>query len=236
MRKLFALGVIFLSLAGSAQARRGAAHPESAHRQAAHRPRAHRQKAHRRTAHRRTHAPRRSNAQATCPAGLAVQALSVADQSGIPSPILARVENAVVAQSLQLHAAWGTPCVQFAASGWPITVTPGTFAPGCPDDPCAAYHTATPTGPSAVVTSGQGFSQLFSHEILEMLVDPYGTNGINGRLVEVCDPVEDSAGYQLDGVTVADFVLPAWYQSASAGPWDEVGLLPGAGVALTAGF
>jgi hypothetical protein len=172
---------------------------------------------------------------ATCPAGVPVQTITVVNGAQVPSGSLAQIENAVVAQSMQLRAAWGTPCVQFLAGGWPVTVARGSLAPGCPDDPCGAYHTTAQDTPSAVVTTGQAFSELFSHEILEMLTDPYGTNALAGRLTEVCDPVENSAGYQLDGVTVADFVLPSWFASGSAGPWDKLGLLPEAGAALPAG-
>jgi hypothetical protein len=164
-----------------------------------------------------------------------VQAITVANDAGFGQPALAKIENAIVTQSLQLRAAWGTPCVQFAAGGWTVTLVGGTLAPGCMQDPCGGYHTVSQGTPSAVVTTGQAFSELFSHEILETLADPYGTRGINGRLTEVCDPVENSFGYQLAGVTVADFVLPSWYQAGSAGPWDRLGLLADAGASLPAG-
>ncbi len=57
-----------------------------------------------------------------------------------------------------------------------------------------------------------------SHEALEMLGDPYtnppecvpvpGTN--YGVWREVCDPVEDCA-YDIDGISVSDFVFPSWF-------------------------
>ena len=67
-----------------------------------------------------------------------------------------------------------------------------------------------------------------------MLVDPtirddgnWGRMALAGKkawLVEVGDPVEDSRfSYTRDGVTLSDFVTPAWYRGGSKGPWDFTG-------------
>ncbi len=69
-----------------------------------------------------------------------------------------------------------------------------------------------------------------SHEILEMLVDPYGNRmqssvaievvkgkiedgtGQFGYLVEACDPCEDNSyAYTINGVAVSDFITPHYY-------------------------
>jgi hypothetical protein len=69
-----------------------------------------------------------------------------------------------------------------------------------------------------------------SHEILEMLVDPYGSRmqssvaieivdgkiqdgtGQFGYLVEACDPCEDNSyAYTINGVAVSDFITPHFY-------------------------
>jgi hypothetical protein len=69
-----------------------------------------------------------------------------------------------------------------------------------------------------------------SHEILEMLVDPYGNRmqssvaieivggkiqdgtGQFGYLVEACDPCEDNSyAYTINGVAVSDFITPHFY-------------------------
>lgn len=65
-----------------------------------------------------------------------------------------------------------------------------------------------------------------SHEILEMLMDPYITttafdqiSNTAGRLYayEMCDPCEeDSMGYEIDGVLVSDFVYPGWFEPGRA--------------------
>lgn len=69
-----------------------------------------------------------------------------------------------------------------------------------------------------------------SHEILEMLVDPYGNRmqssvaieivegkikdgtGQYGYLVEACDPCEDNRyAYTINGIAVSDFITPHFY-------------------------
>jgi len=59
----------------------------------------------------------------------------------------------------------------------------------------------------------------FTHELLEMLADPNinlcAFDEVARRLYayEVCDAVEaDALGYDIDGVTVTDFVLPGWFE------------------------
>lgn len=69
-----------------------------------------------------------------------------------------------------------------------------------------------------------------SHEVLEMLVDPYGNRmqssvaieivdrqiqdgpGQVGYLVEACDPCEDNRyAYTINGIAVSDFITPHYY-------------------------
>jgi hypothetical protein len=65
-----------------------------------------------------------------------------------------------------------------------------------------------------------------SHELLEMLGDPYlqlaaavssaDGNSIKVYALENCDPVEDdSFGYKIGGVLVSDFVTPAWFDTSA---------------------
>lgn len=61
-----------------------------------------------------------------------------------------------------------------------------------------------------------------SHELMEMLADPYidrtviyQESNVAGRIyaLEVCDACEDDTfGYDISGVTVSDFVYPSWFQ------------------------
>jgi hypothetical protein len=117
------------------------------------------------------------------------------------------------------------------------------------------YHELTAAGQplgKVFAKTDQGYQLSWtvtaSHELLEMLADPwcclcaYGTDG-KVRAYEVCDPVEaDELGYQVDGgfgpQQLSDFVLPAWF-NGSPGPYDRQGrcpqpltLLPGGYISL----
>lgn len=99
------------------------------------------------------------------------------------------------------------------------------------------YHDLTPAGlPLGKVFAGtdrqydQKVSVTLSHELLEMLSDPWislTAQADDGRFYawENCDAVEaDGLGYDIDGVTVSDFVTPAWF-GHGAGPVDHQGHL-----------
>ncbi len=74
---------------------------------------------------------------------------------------------------------------------------------------------------------GANWTVTLSHELLEMLVDPeinltvFAQPDENTGILyayEVCDACEaDQFGYQIDGVTVSDFVYPAWFEKFQAG-------------------
>lgn len=200
MRRLLLLGAILLGLAGTAQARITAGRALDGA------------------------AAMLTLPAAPCPAGLPVQTITVVNQAHIRPFALARVERAVTDQSMQLRAAWGTPCVQFAPGGWPLSLLVGATEWG--------VHYGYPFIYGDIYTDGLRYiawSQVFSHEVVEMLVDPDGTgasgqptgrdyvmNGVASPL-EVADPVGER-GYRLDGVWVSDFVLPAWYAGAASLP------------------
>ena len=96
--------------------------------------------------------------------------------------------------------------------------------------------------------NGLSWTVTASHELLEMLADPWAclcAYGVDGkvRAYEVCDPVEaDDLGYSVDGgfgdVRVSDFVTPAWFDS-SPGPYSfrnhpvaPLTLLPGGYISI----
>jgi hypothetical protein len=66
--------------------------------------------------------------------------------------------------------------------------------------------------------SGSSWTATLSHELLEMLADPWinwCAVGNDSRIyaLEVCDAVEDdNLGYRIDGVLVSDFITPAWFE------------------------
>jgi hypothetical protein len=124
------------------------------------------------------------------------------------------------------------------AGGAPPTLSSDTWVIAILDDSDQAdalgYHDESANGtPLAKVFAKSclddktSWSVDLSHELLEMLVDPYlnlcaeGADG-RGRALEVCDPVEDDTfGYEIGGVLVSDFVLPAWFSvRAGPGPFD----------------
>src|SRR5215475_4837639 len=72
------------------------------------------------------------------------------------------------------------------------------------------------------IESGSSWTATLSHELLEMLADPWinwCAVGADSRIyaLEVCDAVEnDKLGYEIDGVLVSDFVTPAWFEPTCA--------------------
>lgn len=97
------------------------------------------------------------------------------------------------------------------------------------DDPTAAgYHTDKNHQPYSLVEYSDSWSLTCSHEICEMLVDPYGNKMKSGTspdgkervhyLVEVCDPCEDSScAYFINGHLVSDFYTPDYFDSGGSG-------------------
>lgn len=80
-------------------------------------------------------------------------------------------------------------------------------------------------------TGDWSVSSVLSHEVLEMFVDPncnLWSNDGKGAIYtfEVCDPVE-APTYVVNGVSVSNFVTPAWFDPNAKGvPFDKLGLLP----------
>jgi len=83
-----------------------------------------------------------------------------------------------------------------------------------------------------VLTGDWSVSSVLSHEVLEMFVDPncnLWANNNAGRTYsfEVCDPVE-APTYDVDGVSVSNFVTPAWFDPLAdrkGTQYDKLGLL-----------
>jgi hypothetical protein len=69
---------------------------------------------------------------------------------------------------------------------------------------------------------GSSWTVTLSHELLEMLADPWinwCAMGSDSKIyaLEVCDAVEaDELGYTIDDVLVSDFITPAWYEPTCA--------------------
>ncbi len=108
---------------------------------------------------------------------------------------------------------------------WPIKVVDSLPGAG-------GVHLDAQGQPYAEAVNGPRLSIAISHELLEMLVDPWGNRftpaaDVNpekgGRqvfyLVEVGDPCEVSS-YPIDGVQVSDFILPSFYDPNAKRPVD----------------
>lgn len=138
---------------------------------------------------------------------------------------LARVAAALQKQvSRDLAPIWGINATVSAFANlddvpidyWPIIIV---------DDvkDAAGVHTDKDGHPFALAENGPGWSLTASHEALEMLCDPFGSETRAGAspmpnqervefLVEVCDPPEsEEFAYSINGVLVSDFYTPQFF-------------------------
>jgi hypothetical protein len=104
---------------------------------------------------------------------------------------------------------------------WPIIVRDDIDIEGA-----AGVHLDDDGQPFALVQLSDSWSLTASHEMLEMLVDPWGNRLVaaqspksdQGRvefLVEIADPSEDPQfGYTVNGMLVSDFFTPHFYDPA----------------------
>jgi hypothetical protein len=106
---------------------------------------------------------------------------------------------------------------------WPVIVRDDIGYQGA-----AGVHLDEDGQPFALVQSSDSWSLTASHEVLEMLADPFGNRLIAGDsiksdqgrvqyLVEVCDPSEgESFGYTSNGILVSDFYTPSFFDPVTA--------------------
>lgn len=118
---------------------------------------------------------------------------------------------------------------------WPLRILPESdLPPGA-----GGVHTDQNGRPYAIVGATPDWTVAASHELLEMLVDPYGRKLVTGPsidpaagdrtvyyLVEVADPCEIYP-YTINGVQVSDFVLQDYYSSGASGEVDQLSRLAG---------
>jgi hypothetical protein len=134
--------------------------------------------------------------------------------------------------SLDFKAYWEVDCeLTFLPKEQPLTE--GWWQISVTDNPDQAgalgYHElssrGTPLGnvfAALDLQSGGSWTVTLSHELLEMLADPWinwCAQGSDGRIyaLEVCDAVEtDRLGYRIDEVLVSDFITPSWFEPTRA--------------------
>jgi hypothetical protein len=106
---------------------------------------------------------------------------------------------------------------------WPLIVETDIDTPGA-----AGVHEDQEGQPFALITMSDSWSLTASHEMLEMLADPFGKRVLPGKspkrgqgrvefLVEVCDPSEAAEfGYTVNDILVSDFYTPHFFDPKRA--------------------
>ena len=163
--------------------------------------------------------------------------------AGLPPKSLTKVAAALTKQvSNDAGPVWGvqaqvqavTRGASAAKGAWPITVLDVLDTPGA-----GGVHLDHGRHPYAQVLNGSHWTLAASHELLEMLVDPYGHRFVQGPsidptaggrnvfyLVEVADPCEVFTKV-VSGIVVSDFVTPEYYRvgAPAAAEMDALGHL-----------
>jgi len=101
---------------------------------------------------------------------------------------------------------------------WPVIIKDDIGDPSA-----AGFHEDEHGQPFSLVQYSQGWTLTASHEVLEMLGDPFGRRLVAGQspktgqgrvrfLVEVCDPCEaEEFSYSVNGIQVSDFYTPHYF-------------------------
>jgi hypothetical protein len=169
-----------------------------------------------------------------------------------------RIAATLRKQAVDIAAAWDrkVPTVRYYASA---NTVPASSCPliifDSPDSPGAlGYHDVTDKGqpygkvfatyqgkPWPVLNGVTSVAAICSHEFAEMVGDPaagwWSIYNAAGDLValELSDPVQD-CNYDIDGVSVSNFVLPAYFNPwDTTGPFDHLGALHAHAPALANG-
>ncbi len=128
---------------------------------------------------------------------------------------------------------------------WPIIIKDDINAPGA-----AGYHDDEQGQPVSLVQYDHGWHLTASHEMLEMLADPFGRRFVAGDspaagqgrvkfLVEVADPCEAAAfSYTINGIQVSDFYTPHFFDPVTSGGvrYSYTGALKGPRQVLNGGY
>jgi len=165
----------------------------------------------------------------------------------MPLPVIAITNPATVVSDAQVEAVlpalqkqvsddfkpyWEQDCTlvflprqqPLTAGWWQITIIDNPDQAGA-----LGYHELTSQGTplgkvfaKLDIQTGSSWTVTLSHELLEMLADPWinwCAMGSDSKIyaLEVCDAVEaDNLGYEINGMLVSDFITPAWYEPTCA--------------------
>lgn len=136
---------------------------------------------------------------------------------------------------IKFHFATAKEIPQLPPSAWPIFLNRHSKEQGAlgwhDDDSSGKIYSRVFVGDC--IRFGVDWRVTNSHEALEMALDPnirrvwHMPNGERAAL-EACDPVEaDTLGYDVLGVRVSDFILPAYFSAHGSGPFDFRKVLTG---------
>jgi hypothetical protein len=163
---------------------------------------------------------------------LAVNLALVSEVAGHDPADVARVAAALQRQAVRdFGPIWNVPATVDAfprledvpVSYWPMIVETDINTPGA-----AGVHEDKDGQPFALIAMSDSWSLTASHEMLEMLADPFGKRIIPGRspkrgqgrvefLVEVCDPCEAAQfAYTVNDILVSDFYTPRFFDPEPA--------------------
>jgi hypothetical protein len=180
--------------------------------------------------------------QTTRPAKEIVVAL-VSETKRLKGTQAARVARALQTQlSRDLQPIWGVAarietCAKAEAvpvGHWPLIVRDRIEAGAL------SFHAESKGRPYAMVAYTDQWSKSASHDLMEMIIDPFarrttkGPSVVRGEkydvdyLVQICDPCAQGE-YRIDGVLVSDFSLPAFWSHSgkNVGPYSFMNLLHG---------
>jgi hypothetical protein len=145
---------------------------------------------------------------------------------------IARVNAALQRQAIRdFRPIWGVeatvdwfPTLEDVPVGyWPMIVRTDIHVGGA-----AGVHLDKDGQPFALIEMSDSWSLTASHELLEMLADPFGNRLVPGKspkanqgrvefLVEVCDPSEaETFGYTVNDILVSDFYTPNFFDPVRA--------------------
>jgi len=106
---------------------------------------------------------------------------------------------------------------------WPVVIKDNIHQAGA-----GGYHSKKHNQPFAVIQAGSDWVLSTGHEVLEMLIDPWGNQTVTadslkpkqGRvmyLLEACDPCEAGQfAYTINGITVSDFITPNYHDPVAS--------------------
>ncbi len=151
----------------------------------------------------------------------------VSETAMVPTARVNQVAAAISTQVLRdVAPVWGLNTTvdafesldQIPPDYWKVVLRDDIDEPGL-----VGVHKTVSGQPIGLVQFHSEWPLVASHEVLEMLVNPYGERVVRGRsphpdqedadfLLEICDPCRSiNHAYEVDGFMLSDFCLPAYF-------------------------